>query len=71
MRVTRDQWDAWTVEIAGLMDLASSENEVIRRLEVSGAGIRQVHAAKVVLRPFRLSDLGEALDFARERVGAL
>jgi hypothetical protein len=60
IRVTPDQWDASTVEIARLIGLANGENKAIRKLEGSVAEIRQVQAAKAALRSFTPSELDEA-----------
>jgi hypothetical protein len=68
--VTTDQWDASTVEIARLMDLANSENEAIRKLEASVAEIRQLEAAKAALPTSAALELDEALDFVRSRMRA-
>jgi hypothetical protein len=65
--VTNDQWDAQTVEIARLMDVADGEGRAIQQLEADVAAIRRVHAAKTALRAFTPSELREASDVRRNR----
>jgi hypothetical protein len=66
--VTNDQWDAQTVEIARLMDVADGEGRAIQQLEADVAAIRRVHAAKTALRTFTQSELREALELRQKRV---
>lgn len=62
-------FDASTVHIARLLDVAAGEEAALRRLDGCVADLHAVQAAKSALKTFTAAELREALDFRSQAVG--